>query len=81
MQPDPARLPNGLRYLDGQGLADLFSFPADMAALQVPVNRLFNQVLVRFFYNRTGAPSSSHEPATIFARGRGCPWLVGCWPN
>jgi spermidine synthase len=48
-QPDAHRLPPALRYLDGSSLADLFSFPADMAPLQVPINRLFDQVLVRFY--------------------------------
>jgi len=48
-QPEASRLPGGLRYLDPAALADLFEFPADMAALPVPINRLFDQVLVRFY--------------------------------
>jgi len=48
-QPDPALLPRGLRFLDSPGVADLFRFPADMASLKAPVNRLFDQVLVRLY--------------------------------
>jgi len=47
--PEVSRLPKGLRYLDSAALADMFLFPADMAALHSPVNRLFDQVLVRYY--------------------------------
>ena len=47
--PQVSRLPKGLRYLDSAALADMFFFPADMAALPSPVNRLFDQVLVRYY--------------------------------
>lgn len=48
-QPDPRRLPKGLRYLDAAALPDMFLFAADMASLPSPVNRLFDQVLVRLY--------------------------------
>ena len=41
--------PKELRYLDRAALPDMFLFPADMAALPSPVNRLFDQVLVRYY--------------------------------
>ena len=48
-QPLASRLPSGLRYLDGPALADLFLFPADMSPIPAPINRLFDQVLVRLY--------------------------------
>lgn len=48
-QPRLARLPSGLKFLEPGGLAQLFVFPQDMAPLPVPVNRLFDQVLVRLY--------------------------------
>lgn len=48
-EPDLKRLPAGLKYLDAGALPDMFLFPADMAALPSPVNRLFDQVLVRYY--------------------------------
>lgn len=48
-QPEVKRLPKPLRYLDAAALSDMFLFPADMAALPSPVNRLFDQVLVRYY--------------------------------
>ena len=45
----PRRAPPGLRYLDDRALAGMFEFPADMAALEVPVNRLDDQTLVRTY--------------------------------
>ncbi|MCW5866325.1 MAG: polyamine aminopropyltransferase, partial [Candidatus Eremiobacteraeota bacterium] len=47
--PEARRLPRDLRYLDAAALPDMFLFPADMAALPSPVNRLFDQVLVRYY--------------------------------
>lgn len=43
------RLPEGLRFLETGSLAGLFEFPPDMARVQTDVNRLNNQVLVRYF--------------------------------
>lgn len=43
----PASLPT--RFLTPETLPGLFSFPADMARLPAEVNRLNNQVLVRYF--------------------------------
>ena len=45
----PARLVPGLRFLTPATLAAAFDFPADMARVDAPVNRLSNQVLVRTF--------------------------------
>lgn len=47
----PARLPAGLalRFLDDATLAGLFSFPVDMGPVPVEINRLDNQVLVRYY--------------------------------
>lgn len=45
----PSRLLPGLRYLSDETLPALFSFGPDMARSDVPVNRLFDQVLVRTY--------------------------------
>jgi spermidine synthase len=47
----PARLPAGLalQYLDAPTLASMFVFPPDMASVPVEINRLDNQVLVRYY--------------------------------
>ena len=45
----PRRAPPDLRYLDDHALAGMFEFPADMAPLEVPVNRLDDQTLVRTY--------------------------------
>jgi spermidine synthase len=39
----------GLRYLDGPTLAALFQVPPDQGPVAVEVNRLDNQVLVRYY--------------------------------
>ncbi len=44
-----AELPRGLRYLDGETLANAYRFPPDIAAVPAEVNRLNDQVLVRTF--------------------------------
>ena len=41
--------PKNLRFLTAETLPDLFRFPADMARVPAEVNRLNNQVLVRYF--------------------------------
>lgn len=46
--PGPAAAPQA-RFLTAEMLPDLFRFPADMARLPAEVNRLNNQVLVRYF--------------------------------
>ena len=48
-RPEVRRLPKELRYLDEAALPHMFLFPADMAALPSPINRLFDQVLVRYY--------------------------------
>jgi spermidine synthase len=45
----PKRVLPDLQFLDDQVLASLFVFPPDLAALPVEVNRLDNQVLVRYY--------------------------------
>ncbi len=45
----PERLPGQLRFLDRPTLEALFRFPADMAPVEVEVNRLDNQILVRYY--------------------------------
>lgn len=45
----PGRLPGGLRYLNETTTRNLFDFPPDMDAVPVEVNRLNNQMLVRYF--------------------------------
>ncbi len=51
--PRPFALPRhliaGLRYLSDETLPALFSFGPDMARLEAPVNRLYDQVLVRTY--------------------------------
>ncbi len=51
----PARLPPALRFWDAATEAQAGRFPADMARLPVPVNRLDNQALVRVFETEWGA--------------------------
>ena len=43
------RLPDGLRYLDERALASLFVLPLDVGPVDVKVNRLDNQHLVRYY--------------------------------
>lgn len=43
------RLPDGLRFLDAGVLASLFVMPADLGPVEVSVNRLDNQRLVRYY--------------------------------
>ncbi len=45
----PERLPDGLRFLTPATLKTLFEFPPDMGPMAVEVNRLDNQVLVRYY--------------------------------
>jgi spermidine synthase len=45
----PARSPVGLRFLNDQTLASLFVLPADAGPVPAEVNRLDNQVLVRYY--------------------------------
>ncbi len=42
-------LPEGLRFLTAPGIPQLFDFPRDMAAVPAEVNRLTDQVLVRYY--------------------------------
>jgi spermidine synthase len=53
----PRELVAGLRFLTPATLAAAFDFPADMARVEMPVNRLSNQVLVRTFEEEW-----AHEP-------------------
>ena len=45
----PAHAPAGLRYLDDKTMPALFVLSADMGPVPVEVNRLDNQVLVRYY--------------------------------
>jgi spermidine synthase len=50
----PSTLPEGLRFLTPETLPAMFSFPADMARVPTPVNRLSNQVLVHTYEREWG---------------------------
>ena len=52
--PDPQRLPAGLRFLTPPGLAALSDFPPDMARVPAEPNRLSDQGLVRTFEQEWG---------------------------
>jgi spermidine synthase len=45
----PDRLPAGLRFLTPSNVATLFDFPPDLAPVPAEPNRLFDQVLVRYY--------------------------------
>jgi spermidine synthase len=45
----PAHLPEGLRFLTVATIPELFHFPADMTPVEAEVNRLNDQVLVRYY--------------------------------
>jgi spermidine synthase len=45
----PRSLPAGLRFLTVAGIPELFDFPGDMTPVDAEVNRLNDQVLVRYY--------------------------------
>lgn len=45
----PSGLPRGLRFLNVTQVPELFHFPADMQPVEAEVNRLNDQVLVRYY--------------------------------
>jgi spermidine synthase len=45
----PASLPEGLRFINDEVLAQLPRFPPDMARIETDINRLNNQALVHYF--------------------------------
>ncbi len=45
----PARVPAGLRFLNEQSLQAMFLLPADLSPVPVEINRLDNQMLVRYY--------------------------------
>ena len=45
----PAKIPVPVRYVTPETLKTMFDFPADMSRVPAEVNRLNNQVLVRYF--------------------------------
>jgi spermidine synthase len=47
--PLPSHVPGGLKYLTDATVASLFDIAPDMAAVPVEVNRLNNQMLVRYY--------------------------------
>ncbi len=50
----PSALPEGMKFLNLQSLPLLFDFPQDMARVDMPPNRLTNQVLVTTFEEEWG---------------------------
>jgi spermidine synthase len=51
----PATYLPGLRFIDGNAFAQMRTFPKDMAAVPVEVNKLNNQVLVHYFEHEWSA--------------------------
>jgi spermidine synthase len=47
--PLPSHVPSGLRYLTDGTVASLFDIAPDMSSVPVEVNRLNNQILVRYY--------------------------------
>jgi len=45
----PARAPAGLRFLDDEAMRAMFVLPRDLGPVEVEVNRLDNQALVRYY--------------------------------
>jgi spermidine synthase len=45
----PKHVLAGLRFLDDNSVASMFVIPADMSPVDVEINRLDNQVLVRYY--------------------------------
>ena len=45
----PEEVPVGLKFLDRQSLAAMFQLPVDLQPVPVDINRLDNQVLVRYY--------------------------------
>jgi spermidine synthase len=45
----PANAPNGLRFLDSDAMQAMFVLPADLGPVEVEINRLDNQALVRYY--------------------------------
>lgn len=45
----PSRAPAGLRFLDDQTMSALFILPTDIGPVPVEINRLDNQMLVRYY--------------------------------
>ena len=50
----PTHLPEGLKFLTVDNLPQIFDFPLDMRRVPTEVNRLDNQVLVRYFEKEWG---------------------------
>jgi spermidine synthase len=53
--PNEFKLPDGLRFLEPNNVAELSHFPPDMGRVAVDVNRLNNQTLVRYFESEWAA--------------------------
>jgi spermidine synthase len=45
----PARAPEGLRFLDDEAMRAMFVLPRDLGPVEVEINRLDNQALVRYY--------------------------------
>ncbi len=50
----PAQMPAGLRFMTLESMPAIFDFPLDMQRVPTEVNRLDNQVLVRYFEKEWG---------------------------
>jgi spermidine synthase len=50
----PSQLPAGLRFVTAEVMAQMFTFPPDMQRVPTDVNRLDNQVLVRYYETEWG---------------------------
>ena len=48
-------LSGGLRFLNDEMLSSMFNLPTDLAPVDVEINRLDNQVLVRYYESDVGA--------------------------
>lgn len=45
----PRRFPNGLKFVNAETVETMLQFPADMQPVETEINRLSNQILVRYF--------------------------------
>lgn len=54
LDPEPQALPDELRYLNDLMLKQLFELPGDIAPVETELNRLNNQILVRYYDQEWG---------------------------
>lgn len=53
----PARFPDGMKFISAAGLDQMLFFPKDMGKVETEVNKLNNQVLVKYFEEEWGSVS------------------------